>query len=103
MALLTSPLPDPPAPPLAAQGAQVAVANQLAPLLVPEPKRERLEAGEESDWLHGLEQRFSPMTLLEVVIGDARAEVMDVMEADIAREPLQHLGQFVKRTALQRR
>lgn len=39
------------------------------------------------------------MAFLQFVVGDLRAEVMDVMEADVAREPLQHFRQFVERTA----
>ena len=35
-----------------------------------------------------LELRILVVTLLQFVIGDARAEVMDMMEADVPREPL---------------
>jgi hypothetical protein len=35
----------------------------------------------------------------QVVIGDHRAEMVDVMEPDIAREKPQYPGQFEKRTA----
>lgn len=40
------------------------------------------------------------MTLLRVVVGNARAEVVDVVKANVAREPLQQFGQFVEGTAL---
>ncbi len=41
--------------------------------------------------------------LRQTVIGDAAVEVMDVMHADIGREPAQRRGQIVMRTAVQRR
>ena len=78
----------------------MAVADQLAPLLVPKTEGEGFEAGEQRDGLHGLEQRFGFVTFLQVVIRNPRAEMMDVMKSDAAREPLQHLGQFVERAAL---
>ena len=34
------------------------------------------------------------MSLLEQVVGDLRVKVMDVVEADIAAEPLQDFGEF---------
>ena len=36
------------------------------------------------------------VTLLQLVVGNLRAEVMDVMKADVAREPLQHFGEFIE-------
>ena len=39
------------------------------------------------------------MARLQVVVGDTRAEMVDVMIADVAREPLQQAGQLVIRTA----
>jgi hypothetical protein len=35
------------------------------------------------------------MTLLQAIVGDARAEMMDVMKADIAGKPLQYPGKLV--------
>ena len=43
------------------------------------------------------------MGALEVVVGDAGGEVVDVVQADIAGEELQHLRQLQVRAALQRR
>ena len=82
--------------------AQVAVADEPAFLLIPQPERERLEAADERDGLHRLKQRLGLVAFLEVVVRNARAQVVDVVEADVAREPLQHLRQLVERTALER-
>ena len=43
------------------------------------------------------------MAALQVVVGNARAQVVDVVEADVAREPLQDFGQLVVGAAPQRR
>lgn len=72
------------------------IANQHAPLFVPKSVRERLEAGEECDWFDGLKQRLSLVALLKMVIWNARAEMMNMMETNVAGEPLQDFGQFVK-------
>src|SRR3954464_314608 len=42
------------------------------------------------------------MTLLQMIIGNARAEMVNMMKTNVAREPLQDLGQLVKRTPLKR-
>ena len=39
--------------------------------------------------------------LRKVVIGDLRAQMVDVMETDVPAEPLQDGRQFIKGTALQ--
>ena len=80
----------------------MAVADQLAPLLIPQTEGERFEAGEERHWLYGLKQRIGPMTFREIVVGNPRIEVMDVMKSDVAGKPLQDRWQFVEGTALQR-
>ena len=79
------------------------VADQPAPLFIPETEGEGLQAGEQRDGFDGLEQWLRLMAFFEVIIGNSRAEMMDVVKADVAREPLQYLRQFVERTALQRR
>lgn len=40
------------------------------------------------------------ITGFEFVIGNPRAEMMDVMEADIPREPLQDFGKLIERTTV---
>src|SRR3546814_7151960 len=42
------------------------------------------------------------MAFLQVVVRDACAEMVDLVVADVAGEPLQDLRQLVKRAALQR-
>jgi hypothetical protein len=61
------------------------------------------QARGQRDRRDALECRYGFMTRLEPVIRDSRAQVVNVVEADVAREPLQHAWQFVVRTALQRR
>src|SRR5208283_4140822 len=87
---------------LPSYGSEVAVADQLVPLFIPETEGEGFETGEQCDGLHGLKQRLGLVALFQVIIRYPRAEMMDVMKPDVAREPLQYLGQFVERTALQR-
>jgi len=74
--------------PLPSHGSEVAVANQLAPLFIPETEGEGFETGEQRDWLHGLKQRLGLMTFLQMVIRNPRAEMMDVMKPDVAGERL---------------
>src|ERR1035441_9451772 len=71
--------------PLLANRSQVAVAHQFAALFVPQTERERLEAGEQRHRLDRLEKRLRPMTLLQVVVRNPRAQVVDVVETNIAR------------------
>src|SRR6266508_1974235 len=88
---------------LLAGGSQAAIADQLATLFIPKTKSERLEAREQRDGLDALKQRLRFVALLQVIIRNARTQMMNVMKPDVAGEPLQDLGQFVERTALQRR
>src|SRR5207249_10661076 len=82
---------------------EVAVADQLATLFIPESEGERFETGKQRDGLHALKQRLCFVALLQVIIGNPRTQMMNVVKPNVAREPLQHLGQFVERTAFQRR
>ncbi len=47
-----------------------------------------------------LKDRVFIVTFFQLVIGDLRAEVMDVMETDIACEPLQNFGKFIEGTSI---
>src|SRR4051812_29397203 len=84
-----------------AQRSEMAVTDQLARRFVPQPEGERLQAADERNRFHALKQRLGLVAPLEVVIGNARAQVMDVMKSDVARKPLQDPRQFVKRTAFE--
>ncbi len=77
-------------------------ADELPAFLIPKMKPGRVQAAPERDGLHILENRMRSVTSLQIIIGDAGAEVMDVVKANIAREPLESLGQTVERTALER-
>ena len=68
--------------------------NQFLRLLVPQPQRNTFQAGEQRDGVHLLELRVLVVALLQRVVGDARAEVMNVVQADIAGEPPQQPGQL---------
>ena len=46
-------------------------------------------------WRH-LKHRVLVVTFLKLVIWDSRAQVMDVMETDVPRKPLQHFRKFIK-------
>ena len=83
-------------PLLGANRAKLAVAHQAPPLLVPEPEGEGFETGKQRDGLHGLKQRLGAVTLFQMVVGNPRAEVMDVMKANVAGKPLEHFGQLVE-------
>jgi len=71
-------------------------------LFVPEAEGEGFQTGKKGDGLDRAEKRFGAMALFEVIIGDVRAEVMDVMETDVAGKPLEEPRQFVKGTPFQR-
>ena len=72
------------------------IAYQFLALLIPQPERKRLEAAEQSHRFDGLEKRFRPVALLQVIVRNARAQVVDVVKPDVARESLEHLGQLVE-------
>ncbi len=76
-------------------------ADELPAFLIPKMEPGRVQAAPERDRLHILENRMRSVTSLQIIIGDAGAEVMDVVKPNIAREPLESLGQTVERTALE--
>ena len=77
------------APLLALKVSQVAKTHQLPVLFIPKTEVEGLKAGQECDRFNVLEQWMRLMTSLKIVIRDSGTQVMNVMEPDIAREPLQ--------------
>ena len=42
------------------------------------------------------------MAFLQMIVRDRRAQVMDMMKADVPRKPLQYFRQLVERTSLER-
>src|ERR1043165_5094981 len=87
---------------LVAQDSGRAVADELLAAFVPKAKGEGFEAGKEGDGFDGLKERFGAMAFLEVIVRNRRAQVMDVMKADVAGEPLQDFRQFVEGASLER-
>ena len=69
-------------------------ADQLVGLLIPQVQEDALEAGQQGDGLHILEGGVLVMGALQVVVGNARRQVVQVVEADVAREPLQKARQL---------
>lgn len=57
-------------------------------LLIPQRQRHRAQAAADSQMGHALEQGVLIVAFLQVIVGNARAEVVDVMKADVARKPL---------------
>src|ERR1700678_1371676 len=82
-------------------GSQCTEPNQLPVLLVPQTKRRRLQTRGQCNWLDLREEFIRIVTLLQVVVGNEGAQMVDMMKSDIAREPLQDSRQFVERAALQ--
>lgn len=68
----------------AAQFAEVTVADELAAFFIPKPIGEGFETGKQGDVFDGLKQRFGIVAFFQMVIGDARAEVVEVMKSDVA-------------------
>ena len=59
-------------------------------LLIPEPDDEGFQAGKQCHGVDCLKQGLGPMAFLQPIIRDSRAEMMDVMKADVSGEPLKH-------------
>ena len=81
----------------------MAKADEDVALLVPQAKGEGMEARQQRDRLDRIEERVRLVAFLEMVVRNARAEVMNVMKPDIAGKPLQDSRQLVERASLQRR
>ena len=77
--------------------------HEHAPVFIPQMQTHRLQAGPRRERLDLLEDRVFIVAALELVVGDAWAEMMDVVEADIAADPLKQPGELVVRRALHRR
>ena len=63
----------------------------------------RLQTREQSDRRRSLQRWCRCMRLFQVIVRHTGALVMDVVEADVPRYPLQHSRQLVVRTPLNRR
>ncbi len=83
-------------------GSQVREPDQSAGFLVVEAQAQRPQALGQRQLVHLLEHGLLAEALREPVIGDRRAQVMDMVKADVAGEPVQNSRQRIHRAALQR-
>ena len=81
----------------------LAKSHKYVALFIPQAKREAFEAGQQRDRLDCAEEGIAFMASLKVIIRNARTQVMNMVEPDIASKPLQGSRQLVEGTALQRR
>ena len=88
--------------PRGARGAGLAEGDELARVLVPELEPHRAQTVPQRQRRHVVEHRVVVVRGLEVVVGDPRVEVMDVVQPDVAGEELQHLRQLQVGAAAQR-
>jgi hypothetical protein len=65
--------------------------DQLLVLFIPQSQRSRFQTGKQSDRFYFREQRVGFVAPLQIVVRYPRAQMMDVMKADVAREPLENL------------
>src|SRR5215510_14946790 len=72
-------------------------------LFVPQFHRGRFQTRPDSQDRRFLEKGVLFVAPLQLVVRNFRTEMVDVMESDVAAEPLQHARQLVIRTAQQRR
>ena len=59
------------------------------------PPFQAFETGEQGHWFD-VKYGILPVSLCQVVIWDLRTQMMDMMEANIPAEPLQHRRQFIE-------
>src|SRR5580704_11203228 len=80
---------------------EMAVADQSPAFFIPKPERDGFQARNEGDRFYLLKKRIGFVALLQIVIWNARTQVMNVVKPDVAGKPLQDPRQFVERTALE--
>ena len=68
----------------------VAEANKAAASLVPQREERRGEAAPQGERRDRVELVHDLVGVAQPVIGDAGIEMVDVMEADVAGQPVQH-------------
>lgn len=79
-----------------AQSGGFAEADQSPALFIPEIEPHRFQTAPKRQRAIELELRCFLQATLQIVVGNAGPEMMNVMEADIPRKPLQQFRQFVK-------
>ena len=81
---------------------QRAESHPLLVLFIPQTESDGLQARDEGNRLDLPEKCIRIVAFLQMVVGNGRAQMMDMMKADIARKPLQDSGQLVERAPVQR-
>jgi hypothetical protein len=76
-------------------------ADEFLFLFIPQAEGQGLETFHESQGFDVLKDLVGIVTGLEVVVGDSRAKMVNVMETDVSREPLENFGEFIKRTSFE--
>src|SRR5215467_7077472 len=71
----------------------VTEADQAARPLVPQRQPRGSQSLRQAQPAHGLHLLDGGMSRLQLVVGDVRVEVMDVMETDVSGEPMKGAGQ----------
>ena len=80
----------------------IAEADEAAALLAPQGEAGALQAFEQGQAVDRAQLWAGIETGLQLVVGDHAAQVMDMMQADVAGEPLQRLGQRIVGAAEER-
>ena len=77
-------------------------ADHLPVDFIPQSQFDGFETAEKAEFWCLLEEGVREMASFEVVIGNHRVEVMDVMIANVAREPLENFWKVVIAATLHR-
>lgn len=80
---------------------QRAKTNQRFAFFIAQAQLQRPETCPQRDDLDGVKRRDFIVALLQIIVGNIRTNVMNVMQANIAGEPLEDFGQFEIRAAFQ--
>lgn len=71
-------------------------ANEFPFLFIPEAEAQAFESFHEGEGFDVLEDLVRVVAGLEIIVRDARTEVVDVVVTDISGEPLEDFWKFVK-------
>ena len=63
---------------------KMTITHEFPALLIPKAEGERFETAEQSDRLHALKERIGLVTSLQIVVRNTRAQMVNVVEADVA-------------------
>src|SRR6185503_705599 len=77
--------------------------HQPARVFVPQRQLKCRKALRKRNHGRAVEERILVVTTLEIVVWNPRAEVVNVVQSDASREPLQHRGKTEMRAASDRR